>query len=360
MNNFQDFFEITYAGNTIRNYAFAVLGIIIGFLILRLIANRIIHQLKKLSARTATHFDDFMVVQIEKNGLPIAYILVLYAGINTLHLTEKAAIAVHHIMTVIVTFFVLRVLTAIIDYSLKAYLRRKNYPEERMKETRGMMIIVNLILWSIGIVFLLGNLGYNVTTLITGLGIGGVAIALASQTILGDLFCYFIIFFDRPFELGDFIIVGDKMGTVEHIGLKTTRLRSLGGEQLIFSNKDLTDSRIHNYKRMEQRRVLFRIGVIYETPMEKLKKIPALLRQAVEMQSDVRFDRAHFASYGDFALVFEIVYYVLSADYNKYMDIQQAINLQIYHLFEQEGIEFAYPHQVVEIIRRQELPANHN
>lgn len=357
MDHLHGFFETSFAGNTIRAYAFVMIGIIIGFLILRLLANWIIHHLKKLSKKTSTQIDDFLIAQVEKNGLPIAYILILYFGINALHLTEKASTAVHHIMTVIVTFFVLRVLSAVVDYALKGYLRRKNYPEERMKETRGMMIIVNLILWSMGIVFLLGNLGFNVTTLITGLGIGGVAIALASQTILGDLFCYFIIFFDRPFELGDFIIVGDKMGTVEHIGLKTTRLRSLGGEQLIFSNKDLTDSRIHNYKRMEQRRVLFRIGVIYETPLEKLKKIPALLRQAVEMQKDVRFDRAHFASYGDFSLNFEIVYYVLSADYNKYMDIQQAINLQIFQLFEQEGIAFAYPHQVVEIIRYQEAPA---
>ncbi|MBX5438580.1 MAG: mechanosensitive ion channel family protein [Thermoflavifilum sp.] len=353
MQDVQHFWDITYAGNTLRAYIFAILGVIIGLFILRVVANRVIHHLKKLSAKTTTYLDDFLVAQIQKNGLPVAYLLVIYACIHTLHLSDRFTHTLHQLMTVLMTFFVLRVLAAIIQYALHTYLRHKNYPEERIRETRGMMLIVNIVLWSMGVVFLLGNLGYNVTTLITGLGIGGVAIALASQTILGDLFCYFIIFFDRPFEIGDFIIVGDKMGTVEHIGLKTTRLRSLGGEQLIFSNKDLTDSRIHNYKRMEQRRVVFRVGVVYETPVEKLEKIPALLKEAVEKQSHVRFDRAHFASYGDFALIFEIVYYVLSADYNVYMDIQQAINLHIFRAFEAERIVFAYPRQIVEIVHPQ-------
>ncbi|MCL6523588.1 MAG: mechanosensitive ion channel family protein [Thermoflavifilum sp.] len=339
-----------YAGNTIRAYLLVIASILIFCIALRIVANIVIARLKKLSQKTNTTLDDFIVQQIERNGLPLLYVLIVYWSIGTLHLSEKAATIVHHLMTVIETFFAIRVLSGLLAYSLKNYLRQKNYPEERIKQTRGIIIIINLILWSIGVVFLLSNLGYNVATLITGLGIGGVAIALASQTILSDLFCYFIIFFDRPFELGDFIIVGDKMGTVEHIGLKTTRLRSLGGEQLIFSNKDLTDSRIHNYKRMEQRRVVFRVGIVYETPFEKLQRVSELLKQAVLMQADVRFDRAHFASYGDFALIFEIVYYVLSADYNKYMDIQQAINLQIFRLFQQEGIAFAYPHQVVELI----------
>jgi len=182
---------------------------------------------------------------------------------------------------------------------------------------------------------------------VAGLGIGGVAVALAAQAVLGDLFGYFVIFFDKPFEIGDFIIVGDKMGAVEQIGIKTTRLRAIGGEQLVFSNKDLTDSRVHNFKKMERRRVVFKLGVIYQTPSEKLKAIPQIVKSIIEKQNDATFDRGHFATYGDFSLDFEFVYYVTGADYTKYMDIQQAINMAIFETFEREKIEFAYPSQTL-------------
>ncbi|MCZ7615125.1 MAG: mechanosensitive ion channel family protein [Ignavibacteriaceae bacterium] len=172
------------------------------------------------------------------------------------------------------------------------------------------------------------NLGFDISAVIAGLGIGGIAIALAAQTILGDLFSYFVIFFDRPFEVGDFITVQDKSGTVEYTGIKTTRLRSLSGEQLVFSNHDLTNSRIHNYKKMERRRVVFTLRVIYQTTAEQIESIPKLVREIIESQQDVAFDRGHFASYGDFSLNFEFVYFVLEADYNKYMNIQQAINIE--------------------------------
>ena len=179
------------------------------------------------------------------------------------------------------------------------------------------------------------------------LGIGGIAIALAAQAILGDLFSYFVIFFDRPFEVGDFILVGDKVGVVEYTGIKTTRIRALGGEQLVFSNTDLTNSRIHNFKQMERRRVVFKLGVIDQTKAEQLEEVTKIVREVIEQQPDASFDRGHFASYGDFSLNFEFVYYVTGGDYVKYMDTQQAINLEIYRAFEQRGIEFAYPTQTV-------------
>ena len=191
------------------------------------------------------------------------------------------------------------------------------------------------------------NLGFKISTVIAGLGIGGVAVGLASQAILKDLFSYFSIIFDRPFEVGDFIIIGEYLGSVEHIGAKTTRIRSLSGEQLIFSNTDLTDSRVRNYKRMEKRRVLFRLGVVYQTSLKQLKEIPGIIETVIKNVNDTIFDRAHFLSYGDFSLVFEIVYYVIGADYNKYMDIQQQINFAIKEEFERKGIEFAYPTQTL-------------
>lgn len=193
------------------------------------------------------------------------------------------------------------------------------------------------------------NMGVEITPLVAGLGIGGIAVALAAQNILGDLFASVSIVLDKPFVLGDFIIVDDKMGSVEYIGLKTTRLHSLSGEQLVFSNTDLLKSRIHNYKKMFERRVLFTLGVVYDTPYETVAALPAMLREIIQSQQPVRFDRAHFARYGDSALIFEVVYYVLAADYNVYMDVQHAVNLAILRRFAEEKIEFAFPTQTVHL-----------
>jgi small-conductance mechanosensitive channel len=206
-------------------------------------------------------------------------------------------------------------------------------------------LITKFILWSSILLLALNNLGINVTSLIAGLGIGGVAVALAIQNILGDLFASLSIVLDKPFVIGDFLMIGDFMGSVEYIGLKTTRIRSLSGEQLVFSNSDLLGSRIRNYGRMFERRVVFSIGVTYQTPRERLKLIPEIIREAIESKSKTRFDRCHFMKYGDYALMFETVFYVLSPDYNAYMDIQQAIYFEIHERFEQEQIEFAYPTQ---------------
>jgi small-conductance mechanosensitive channel len=212
---------------------------------------------------------------------------------------------------------------------------------------RMVMLGVRLTLWALLILVALSNLGVDITALVAGLGVGGVAVALATQNVLGDIFASVSILLDKPFVPGDFLVIDDFLGTVEHIGVKTTRLRSLGGEQLVFSNADLLRSRLRNYKRMSERRVLFKLGVVYQTPPDTLAAIPGLLRAAVEGQAGTRFDRSHFASYGDFALTFETVYYVLSADYNRYMDVQQAINLEIARRFADRGIEFAYPTQTL-------------
>jgi small-conductance mechanosensitive channel len=175
------------------------------------------------------------------------------------------------------------------------------------------------------------------------LGVGGIAIALAAQTILGDIFNYFVIFFDRPFEVGDFIKVGEVAGTVEYTGLKTTRIKSISGEQVIFTNGNITNSTIYNFKRLIERRVVFKFGVRYEIGKEKLAMIPDIVQSIIAKQPETRFDRAHFASFGSYSLDFEVVYFVLSPDYNLYMNTQQQINLSLYAEFENKGIEFAYP-----------------
>lgn len=207
--------------------------------------------------------------------------------------------------------------------------------------------VVSLGIWAALAMVALSTLGFEISALVAGLGVGGVAAALAVQSILGDLFASLSIYFDRPFYLGDFIIVGDSMGTVEKIGLRTTRLRALGGEQLIFANGELIRSRIQNFKRMQERRIVFKFGVEYSTPHEKLQAIPPLVREIVEAREGARLDRAHFAAFGDFSLNYEVVYYVSSADYNVYMDHQQAINLGLVKAFADRGVAFAFPTQTV-------------
>jgi len=205
------------------------------------------------------------------------------------------------------------------------------------------------LLWIFVFLLALDQLGFDITALLAGLGVGGIAVALATQNILGDLFASLSIVLDKPFVVGDFVVVDNLRGNVERVGIKTTRIRSLDGELLVFANADLLKSRIQNYQRMVERRVLFCVGVTYQTPHEKVEHLTQWLREAVEAQSGTRFDRAHFKEYGDSALVFEVVYYVLTRDYNTFMDVQQAINLAIYARFAQEGVDFAYPTRTLHI-----------
>lgn len=334
-------------GNTLYAYIVALGVIVIGLVVLRIIKSIVLHRLRKWAETTVNTVDDFIISVIDRAVMPALYISVIFGGIHYLTLPEKVANALRGVLVLVNTFFVLRVLTMVIEYSLISYLKKRHYADPKRSEVKGVLMIINLVLWCIAIVFLLDNFGYNVTTIITSLGIGGVAIALASQNILSDLFCYFVIFFDRPFEIGDAILVGDKSGTVMEIGVKTTRIRSTSGEEMIFSNKALTDSRIHNFKRMEKRRIAFVLDVVYETPAEVIEEIPALLKTIITSQEGLAFDRAHFASYGPYSLKFEVVYNVLTSDYNKYMDIQQAINFAIFREFANRNIQFAYPTQTI-------------
>ncbi len=201
--------------------------------------------------------------------------------------------------------------------------------------------------WLVAAIIVFQNLGYNVSALVAGLGVGGIAIAFAVQNILTDIFSSFSIYFDRPFQEGDYIVVGDDSGTVKKIGIKSTRIQSLKGEELIVSNKELTETRIHNYKKMRERRISFNFGVVYETPTEKLRKIPEIVKSITDKIELVRLDRVHFDKFGDFSLSFEVVYYLNTSDYNKYMDIQQDINIDLKEAFKKEKIDFAYPTQTV-------------
>lgn len=237
---------------------------------------------------------------------------------------------------------------AILDHLLRRYRRRRVDNDPAAVTTVAAFRFGALVaLWIIAALVALDNLGVDVTTLITGLGIGGVAVALATQNILGDLFASLSIVLDKPFVVGDVIMSGTDIGRVEHIGLKTTRVRSLSGEQLVFSNADLLQSRVRNFQRMAERRIVFSIGVIYATPADVVAEIPSIIRRIIDSRGDTRFDRAHFKSFGESSLDFEIVYYVLSPDYTRYMENQNEINLAILREFNARKIEFAFPTRTI-------------
>ncbi|HED03909.1 MAG TPA: mechanosensitive ion channel family protein [Candidatus Fraserbacteria bacterium] len=337
-----------YYGNTLWSWLLALLIAIATMITLKISKGIIVRRLSDFAQKTATKLDDLVADLLGRTKLVFLLLLAVYIGSLALALPEVITRLISGVVVIALLFQAAIWGNGLISFFISRYLQHKMKEDVAGAATvNALGFISRLILWSVILLLVLDNLGVNITAMIAGLGVGGIAVALAVQNILGDLFASLSIMLDRPFEIGDFIIVGEHLGTVEHIGLKTTRLRSLSGEQIVFANNDLLNSRVRNYKRMFERRVVFSIGVIYQTPVEKLEAIPPMIREAVEAQEQTRFDRAHFKAYGDFALVFEVVYYVKNPDYNVYMDIQQAINLTLFRHFQEQGIEFAYPTQTL-------------
>lgn len=343
----QDLLNQEYFRNRVADYLVFLGLLAAGFVIVTLVRRILLWRLRKWAAATATKVDDFIIDVFRKMLVPLAYYGVFFLAAQHLALSRFLDKAIEVAGVFLVTFLIAQFLVAVARFGIRSYSEKAEAGSSRDRALKGFMTLIRVVVWGLATVFLLDNLGFRINSVIAGLGIGGIAVALAAQNVLGDLFAYFIIMFDRPFEIGDFIIVGDYMGVVERFGVKTTRIVSLGGEQIIMSNKDLTDSRVRNYKRMERRRVVFRLGVTYQTPFEKLKEIPEIIARVTGEIEDAAFDRAHFFSYGDFSLVFEVVYYVLGSDYTKYMTIQERINFRIHEEFEKRMIEFAYPTQTL-------------
>jgi len=336
-----------YFKNELIDYIVFLLLFLIGFFAIKIFHYVLKKHIKKWTAKTATSFDDFLVKITNKMLIPLAYLGVVYLCFNTLEMNPLLEKLTDIAIMAILVVYSVRIAVEFLNYGFSIYWKKRGKDVALEGSLSGILKVLKVVIWGLAITFFLDNLGFKISAVIAGLGIGGVAVALAAQAILGDLFGYFAILFDRPFEVGDFIIIGEYLGTIEHIGIKTTRIRSLGGEELVFSNTDLTNSRLRNYKRMGKRRVIFKLGVTYQTPLAKLKKIPGIVENIIRNVKDTTFDRTHFREYGDFNLVIEIVYYVMSRDYNVYMDIQQEINFGIKGAFEKEGIEFAYPTQTL-------------
>lgn len=343
----KEILELTYLENSVRDYLMSLGFILLGFLLLRLFKNYLLHRLRVAVSRTETNIDDIALQVVEKFGIPIIRVLFIYWALELLTLHSKVDKWLSIAYGAVTLYFIISFLLTLIRKVLEAQVVKQENGDIKLRQVGGIMVLVNITFWAIGVLLFLSNLGYNVTTILTGLGIGGIAIALAAQNILGDLFNYFVIFFDRPFEVGDFITVDDKKGTVEYIGIKTSRLRGLTGEQIIIANSNLTSSKIHNFKRLESRRVVFNLGVVYGTSIEKLKLIPELIKIIIEKQEYTKFDRVHFMNYGDYSLNYEVVFFVDSPHYHIYMDILQEVNFAIYEQFAAEKIDFAFPTQTL-------------
>jgi len=339
----------TYFNNTILNYFLFIMSLVVSIAAIKIIKRILIKRFKSWSKETKTSIDDQLVSSLSKKIIPILYLAAFYFSTKILNLNSILEKIISTISLAFTVAIGAMLVSSLILFFVNKYIENKINGANSKIILKWIDRIIDVVIWSVALVLFLDNIGIKITSLITGLGIGGVAIAFAAQSVLVDLFCCFTIFFDKPFELGDFIVVGEQMGTVEHIGMKTTRLRALNGEQLILSNSDLTNSRISNYKTMEERRVLFRIGVTYDTTSNKLKEIPGLIKNIIDHVQGARFGRAHFCAFGAYSLDYEIAYYVLSSDYDKYLDINQEIYFQIKEVFDKQSIEFAFPTQTLQL-----------
>ncbi|GAB1401407.1 mechanosensitive ion channel family protein [Elusimicrobiota bacterium] len=342
-----NFVSKVFFNNTMGEYIFSLGAFLFLLAVICITKMLIINRLEKWAEKTETKIDDFIVMHIRKTLIPLLIVGAFILSIDNLKLNETITQIIHIGGIIFFIFMSLKFIMSFLDYFLDTYFKKHNTGETRQRTLKWVSISIKTALVGIAVVVLLDNMGIKISTLVAGLGIGGVAVALASQAILGDLFSFFVIMFDRPFEKGDFIVVDDLMGTVEHIGVKTTRLRSIGGEELIFSNTALTNARVRNYKRMARRRVVFKLSVTHGTSLEQMKQIPEIIKNILATENDAVFDRAHFFSYGDFALIYEVVYNVLTSDYYRYMDIQQDINFKIKEEFDKRKINFAYPTQTL-------------
>lgn len=342
--------EVTFAGSALWAWLAAVAITVIAFTVIRATVALIRIRVAKLTTKTKTRWDDVVVSALGRTNAVVILTVALYIGTASLDLSD----GVRNVITVVATVVVLLQAglwaTAGASAIITMYTAERRDDGATVTTMNAVTFLVQIVVWSVVLLLAIDNMGVDVTALVAGLGVGGIAVALAMQNILGDLFASLTIVLDKPFVYGDFIIVDDLPGSVERVGLKTTRVRALSGEELIYSNGDLLSSRIRNFGRMNERRILFTIGVTYGTPQEKLEKIPSIIREAIESRERTRFDRSHFKEYGDFALIIETVYFMLVPDYNAYMDVQQSVNFAIYSAFQAEGIEFAFPTRTVHLV----------
>lgn len=348
--------EREYFGNSLLDWGIAGAATLAALFVLMLLRGILRSRLGKFLAGREQHVAAFAGRLLQRTSWLLMLVLAIWFGTRFLARSDGLEKLIQVALVISVALQAISWAMEALEFAMDAFVRRRReaaggYDPGLATAMPAIRFLGRLVVIVAVTLLALDNMGVDVTAMIAGLGVGGIAVALAVQNVLSDLFASLSIVLDKPFVVGDFIVVGERAGTVENIGLKTTRLRSLSGEQLIFANSDLLSSRIQNFKRMQERRVVFSVGVTYDTPMDVVERISGMLRQCVEEQERTRFDRAHFKSYGASSLDFEIVYFVLAPDYNLMMDVQQAINLAIGRRFAAEGIDFAFPTRTVYLAR---------
>ena len=350
MDAFKEILTQTYWHNTVENYLIAF-GVFVVFLIIFKIFEKILlKKLEKLVKKTKTDIDDELIKIIE--SIPnIFYVLIsVYIGLQFLLVNSMITKILNALLIILIIYWGTKAATNIIEYVLyKMAAKKGSVKREKNSTYFALSLVAKIVLWATGFLLLLSNLGVNITAFVASLGIGGIAIALAAQNILGDIFSSFSIYFDKPFEIGDYIVVGEQKGTVKRIGLKTTRIQALQGEEIVVSNRKLTDTQIRNFKKMKKRRIDFEIHATYDTPTTKMKKVPGMIRKIIKDVKLCTPDRIHFKEFGDSGLIFEIVYFVDSNSYKESMGARQEINLEIKKAFEKEGIEMAFPTRTLHV-----------
>ncbi|MDP3543720.1 MAG: mechanosensitive ion channel family protein [Elusimicrobiota bacterium] len=338
-----EFLQRVYFGNSVAAYALAAATFVASVAVFLLARRLVLARLRALAESTATDLDDFAVELLGKIKAPECYLVGFYFATRPLSFDPKVDSFLRSAVILVLAYRALRMLQTSIDYGVRRAMTGPDADQARKDMAKTVALLLRFVLWVLALIFVLDNLGINVTSMVAGLGIGGVAVALAAQAVLGDLFSALAIHLDKPFVVGDFITVDDFKGTVERIGIKTTHLRSLSGELLVMGNSKLTSSPIRNYKKMRERRVVLNFGLLYSTPEKALAEMPGAVRGLIEKDKSLRFDRAHFSGLGESSLDFEVVYYILDADYNKHMDSQQRLLLELVADVRKRGLDFAYP-----------------
>lgn len=342
--------EITFLGNTMHQYVKSFILLLILLVVLKIFQTSIIHRLQKIAKKTKSDLDDILIEIVAGIKPPLYLIVALFFALNMLHLHPYIAIGVKFLFLFIVLWEIISALEKFADYIVKRYLESGNKNEKASESLiSAFRLIVRIVLWVSALLLLLSNMGFNVNSLVASLGVGGIAIALALQNILGDMFSAFSLYLDKPFQIGDFITIGEHSGTIKKIGLKTTRIKTLRGEEIVVSNKELTTIRIQNFKKLTKRRVTFVLGIEYGTTAAKLKKIPALIQTIVESAESTQFERCYFKEYADSSLNFSVSYFVTSSSIAVASVAKEHINMSIYETFEKEGIQFAFPTQTIHV-----------
>lgn len=342
-------FQYTFLGIAVNDWMFALLVIFIAYLGLLMVWKFAIKKLTNFASNTSSKLDDVIIeVMRSTNHLTFALFAFLL-GMHFLELSPKWILRLDHLSFLVIGIQIAMWVSKGITIWATAKVVATDGTAENAVLTTMLSWIFKTIVWSIALLSILANVGVNITAFVASLGVGGVAVALAVQSILSDLFASLAIGLDKPFVIGDFIVFGTVMGTVERVGLKTTHIRSLSGEQIVCGNTELLKNTIHNYKRMAERRIVFQFGVTYDTKAELIEKIPNVVKKAIESETKTRFDRAHFKGFGPSSLDFEIVYFITESDFNVYMDIQQSINLQLMRELEFLKVDFAFPTMTVNL-----------